>query len=121
MYDKADGVQCVHKQGAWSQEMQMSVRFLVCLAAACFELERGRVYDVWCNPNCILSADHRGKNGRRSVLLIKALCFNSQTGFILIMISAFNGLSVVDVYGYDFDAFCGSGNRLKQVVFDEGS
>ena len=62
--------------------------------------------------------------GRRRLgvrLLLKALRFNSQTGLILIMISAFDGLSVVDVYGYDFESFCGAGIGLRQVVFDEGS
>ena len=101
------------------------MRFLVCLVAAGFELERGRVacfYDVWCNPdNCILSADRSGKKEVFAQLFLKAFYFNSKIGFILIMINAFNGLSVVDVYGHDFDAFCGAGNRLRQVVFDEGS
>ena len=71
--------------------------------------------------NCILSADRSGKKEVFAQLFLKAFYFNSKIGFILIMINAFNGLSVVDVYGHDFDAFCGAGNRLRQVVFDEGS
>jgi hypothetical protein len=71
--------------------------------------------------NCILSTDRSGKKEVFAQFFLKTFYSNSKIGFILIMINAFNGLSVVDVYGHDFDAFCGAGNRLRQVVFDEGS
>ena len=102
------------------------MRFLVCLATAGFELDRGRAYKRFMTCGAtgvgILSTDRSEEGGYFAEFVLKAFSFNSKIGLVLIMINAFNGLSVVDVYGYDFDALCGAGNLLlRQVVFDEGS
>ena len=72
----------------------------------------------------ILLVTHTEKKRSKSIvhLFVKACCLNSHIGLNPIMINAFDGLLALDVlYGYDFDACAPWNNRLRQVVFDEGS